>query len=67
LFYICIFFSNFWLRANKSIIYYIRSFTVPAGVTSLTVEAWGGGGKGGSQAVMVVISMVVVVALIQKC
>ncbi|TRX00443.1 LamG-like jellyroll fold domain-containing protein [Flavobacterium gawalongense] len=25
------------------------SFTVPAGVTSLTVEAWGGGGKGGSK------------------
>jgi hypothetical protein len=24
------------------------TFTVPAGVTSLTVEAWGGGGKGGS-------------------
>jgi hypothetical protein len=25
------------------------SFTVPAGVTSVTVEAWGGGGKGGSK------------------
>jgi hypothetical protein len=25
------------------------SFTVPAGVTSITVEAWGGGGKGGSK------------------
>jgi hypothetical protein len=24
-------------------------FTVPAGVTSLTIEAWGGGGKGGSK------------------
>lgn len=25
------------------------TFTVPAGVTSITVEAWGGGGKGGSR------------------
>jgi hypothetical protein len=25
------------------------SFTVPAGVASITVEAWGGGGKGGSK------------------
>jgi hypothetical protein len=25
------------------------TFTVPAGVTSLTVEAWGGGGRGGSK------------------
>ncbi len=25
------------------------TFTVPAGVTSVTVEAWGGGGKGGSR------------------
>lgn len=25
-----------------------HSFTVPAGVTSITVEAWGGGGRGGS-------------------
>ena len=27
----------------------IRQFTVPAGVTSLTVEVWGAGGKGGSR------------------
>jgi hypothetical protein len=26
-----------------------NTFTVPAGVTNLTVEAWGGGGKGGSR------------------
>jgi hypothetical protein len=26
------------------------SFTVPAGVTSITIEAWGAGGKGGSKA-----------------
>lgn len=25
------------------------TFTVPAGITSITVEAWGGGGKGGSR------------------
>jgi hypothetical protein len=25
-----------------------NSFTVPAGVTSLTIQAWGGGGRGGS-------------------
>lgn len=27
------------------------SFTVPAGVTSITVETWGGGGKGGSMSI----------------
>lgn len=26
-----------------------NTFTVPAGVTSITVEAWGGGGRGGSR------------------
>lgn len=26
----------------------VQQFTVPAGVTSVTVEAWGGGGRGGS-------------------
>ena len=25
------------------------TFTVPAGVTSITVEAWGGGGRGGTR------------------
>ena len=27
----------------------VRQFTVPAGVTSITVEVWGGGGSGGSK------------------
>ncbi|WP_026952997.1 glycine-rich domain-containing protein [Algoriphagus mannitolivorans] len=27
----------------------VRQFTVPAGVTSITVEVWGAGGKGGSR------------------
>lgn len=27
----------------------VNTFTVPAGVTSITVEAWGGGGAGGEQ------------------
>ncbi|WP_455423631.1 PKD-like domain-containing protein [Algoriphagus halophytocola] len=27
----------------------VRQFTVPAGVTSITVEVWGGGGRGGTR------------------
>ncbi|AWI27108.1 choice-of-anchor D domain-containing protein [Flavobacterium pallidum] len=27
----------------------VQTFTVPSGVTSITIEAWGGGGRGGSR------------------
>jgi hypothetical protein len=50
-FYLFLVFTQFGVKAQTASLIFNSSttFTIPPGVTSVTVEAWGGGGRGGSR------------------